>query len=109
VGPVLSAFCFLLEPSVNLRTVTRLSITLMLNYFVFANRQSRLTVNPRNVAPAYPYAFIQLPAIVKSTSSKSGSFSYLLRRLGYTPKPVCRPQASLEVAQTRPYSGASHA
>jgi hypothetical protein len=81
----------------------------MLKSFVFVNRQLRPSVNLRNVALAVPYAFSQLPAIVKPPSSKPFSFSYLLQRPGCTPQSVCHSQASLEVVQTRPYSGAAHA
>jgi len=81
----------------------------MLNCIVFASCQSRPVVNPRKVAPVYPFAFYQLAPLRKLTSNKSISFRYLLRRPGYTPKPFRAPQASLEVTQTRPYSGASHA
>ena len=97
-----------LEPSTKPRTVSCPSIILMLNSVLFAHRRLQTAVNPRKLAPVHPFAFSQLPPLVALTLNKASSFSYLLRRPWCTPQCYYHLQASLEVAQTRPYSGASH-
>jgi hypothetical protein len=59
--------------------------------------------------PSKKCAFSQLPPLAKGACNKSRIFSYLLRRPGYTHKPLPAPQASLEVGGMPPYSGTSHA
>jgi hypothetical protein len=81
----------------------------MLNYTAFVNPQSRPVVNSSRVAPVCTFLFKQSPPLIKLTSSKSSSFSYLLRQPGYIPQRHYNLHGSLEVTRTRLYSGAFHA